>query len=614
MDYGAYKQAQDLKWNDRLFPGHYLKPGFPLNRPEVLRVEELIEREDCYDIETQNNHNFVIKGPGVVVHNSAIECFADYATTYNPEHNATVWVTSESKKYEDSGNKMLEDIGAEEKVFDHSWTVGAYGDMIVEVEGKPGVGIVNVDDSQHPANISRVDYKGSLIGFFETPFESGTGLQIGHECQLLPPWKYVHFRVLGAKKKRPLYGDPSMVERSVQLMGPETKQTTSKYGTSLLLNALPVYKRMRLTEDSILLARLHRGIEKYVYKIGVMGMPGDAVNSVVDNYVRILKRARALSTDPNDPKYDSRSNPMATVEDLFVPVWGDARNDLVIEKIGGEPNIRWLADLEEMRNQLAAALRCPLALLGAYMKEASGALGSEAISEQDVRFARTARRLQRSLINGYTRLLQIHFAFQGLDPDPDLFEVHMAETSSAEEKRMKEALDKSLDVCTKFMQTVSQAAPNLDRVEVWNYLNRKFIKLNDFDLQDYITEESTQLPPLEGQEGAAVPAAGAELPPMAAGEVAGEEEMTIEDANVPGRTEGEMTVPRVESVAKRRKSSLKEHVIKRNKAGLSTDFLAALPINESVSSMFEPENQWYEDFGKKKAKVIESTVVELVDA
>jgi hypothetical protein len=524
---------------------------------------------------------------------SATELYADYATTYNQMQGASVWITSESKEYTNNLMAFLESIGMEERIFDWGWTAAAYGDLFVGVEGEPGLGVISIDDNQHPANVSRVDYKGVLVGFYRTPFETG-GLEVtAGDANLLAPWEWVHIRVLGAKKKRPVYSDPTFSEyRTIHLMGPETKQVTSKYGTSLLINSIPIYKRLRLAEDSILLARLTRGILKYVYKIKVDGVNVEAAAEMVDDYMAILKRARALNTDPNAPNYDSKSNPMASVEDLFVPVWGDV-NDIMIEEIGGKTDIRWIADIEELRNQLASALRCPLSLLGGYVQEASGQLGSEAIEKLDIRFARSSRRVQRALIEGITRLCQIHLAYQNMDPDPSLFEVCMSETSTAEEEQLRDSLDTGVDVITKFMEMLESVAPNFDKVEILNYFNQKLLKLGDLDLKSYLKKEEEIAPPPPPEGATPGPGLPPETPPSPEVGEPGEAEMIVPPME--SRTENGMIN---EALKRVRESKL------RGKATRNLDFIAALPLPDNTESkLFLPGSAWSKIYEGVEVKV-----------
>ena len=277
---------------------------------------------------------------------SAVEVYADTATTYDQLHNASVWVTSENQKYLNELNKLLDRIDIEEKIFDWAYTLATYGDLFIKVIAEPGLGIITIDDSEHPINISRADYHGRLIGFYKTPLGYGsTTIE-----KLVPPWEYVHFRLLGVKRKRPYYGDPMWSEfRTINILSPDVKRIESTYGTPIIINALPVWKRLRLAEDALLMARISRGILRYIYKVKVSGENIEAVSEIIDEYDEILKKARALDIDPNNPEFLSKFSPLSTIEDIVIPVWGDT-NDLSIEKIGGEADIKWITDIEELRN------------------------------------------------------------------------------------------------------------------------------------------------------------------------------------------------------------------------------------------------------------------------
>ena len=776
---------------------------------------------------------------------SAVEMYTEVASTYSQLHSSTVWVTSEDRHISNVLNKFLDTICVEERIYDWLWNVGAYGDLFVEVEGAPGVGIVSIMDDEHPINLSRADYKGRLIGFYETPLGNSAVAK-----DLQPPWKYVHFRLLGARKKRPIYTDPNYTDyRSISLgMMADTRLFSTKYGVSLVNNALPIYKRLRLSEDSLMLSRLSKGVLRYVYKVGVdscftgdtqinladgtspaikhivdnidyykgrsvltvnpktlevepgkivggkltiknaqlvrvsidngryvdctpdhrfmlrdgtykqaqylesgdslmpyrtsasgAGYPtvyapndhkhkfvhrlmvgnacrgmvvhhkdfnvlnndlsnlqvmsvkehmllhkkegtwqrriGDgvieahkrgaydhftgskrdkefcasvsrgvkkaivegrkrcdgrkgkkytprievecvcgcgrkfevrvtqktkfynrdcfvrwakgnlkptpqameaavkshvgskpwnygltkdsdirvakygetfkehyregvagyrnhkvvsveflsrtedvydiqidknnnfplnigvfvhnsnleAVAEIVDEYKATLKRARAINTTPGEYNFDERMNDMGVNEDIIVPVWGDV-NNLAIEELGGKTDIRWITDIEEQRNQLASALRIPLQLLGGYSSELPASLGQSSLERLDIRFARSARRLQRAGITGITRLCQLHLAYLNMNPSTELFQVNMAETSSAEEEELKDALDKGVDIVDKLSDLiVKHAGEDIDKLELIDYLNQKVLKLNDLDLRTMVTrvQEST---------------------------------------------------------------------------------------------------------------------------
>ena len=528
---------------------------------------------------------------------SATELYADFATNYSSLHNASVWVTSEDAKYARVLNKFLQEtVGIEEKIFDWAYTTASYGNLFVKINGVPGTGVVSISDNEHPLNLSRVDHEGILVGFYRTPLGAYTGNQ-----KLLAPWEYVHFRLLGAKKKRSEFGDQSYTEfRSMYLLsGMSQKQATTRYGTSLLINALPVYKRLRLAEDSLLMARLTRGIIRYVWKLKVDSSNQEAVGELVEQYARLLKRARALDTSDDSPGYDSKANPMASIEDIFIPVWGET-GDLDYSKIGEDADIRWIVDIEELRNQLACSLRTPLSLLGGFVKEASGSLGSDSIEQLDIRFARSSRRLQRSLKEGISRICQIHLAYMNMDPDSSLFEVNMSETSTAEEAQLVKSLETGISVVAQVLDTLD-GIEGLDKIAIINYLNQKMLKLEDFDLNDYMEKKeivSTVSPVgIDGEEGGGEFAEG-EVPP--------------EEGIAPGEGMEKGEAP-IESTKKDLKHPIIETVF-------NTDSLSYLPItyNEKTGkhlrSWISQERHmkiWEKKFGSAKVLLVDDKGEEL---
>jgi len=490
---------------------------------EVIRMikkagitAEMVQRSINADIEISwDRWNIYQEVERAITHwmvGPAIELYAGTSTPFSPIHGATCWVQADSETYQRELNDLFDRISIEERIHDWAFTLAAYGDLFIELNGMPGLGIVSINDAEHPMNTSRVEYEGILVGFYKS-LQGFSGNQSTEKNTLIPPWKYVHMRLLGGIKRRSRFAENQYSEmRSVNLITTsETRQVTTRYGTSLLLNALPSYKRLRLAEDSLLLARVTRGIIKYIWKYKVDGTNMEAVSSLMDQYATLITRARAIDTREGSASFDSKNSSISAIEDIFIPVWGDI-NDLTYEKVGGEADIRWIVDIDNLRNQLATALATPPSLLGGYVKEATGSLGSEAIEQLGIRFARSARRIQRALINGLVRMCQIHLAYKGMDPDPQLFQIQMAETSTAEENAIRKGLETGLKTLGSFMSTLKKVSGRkLDPEKVFEYYNDKILRLEDFRIEDFYKSKDVIA---KEAEAAAAKAAAEAMPPM----------------------------------------------------------------------------------------------------
>jgi hypothetical protein len=432
---------------------------------------------------------------------AAVGLFADVATNFNRINNATVWVETESKEYKYQIEKLFDVINIEENIYDWAYSTCHLGDTFIRVFGEPGVGIVHIDDGAHPIDVSRLDYNSRLCGFYNTP----QGYFTSQQAPLLAPWEYVHMRLLGSKKRR-MSGNAGNEQyseyRTVSVMTPDSRRITNHYGASILADALPIWKRLRLAEDSVMMARITRGVLRYIYKVAVdKGANSDSVLEMLDGYISELKRARSLDTTSGN--FQDRFNAPAGMEDIILPVWGEVGN-LTVEKIGGEVDIKWIADIEELQRQLSTALKIPLPLLAGYADKAGGFEQGSALEKLDIRFARQARRIQRSLINGITRLVQIHLSYQGINPDLTLFKIRMSETSTAEEKEIVDSLSISTDVATKVFQLYDDAiGVDLDKKQLLEFLNNKILKLTDIEIEKLL---------LKGNKDAYKPATEEPLP------------------------------------------------------------------------------------------------------
>lgn len=198
-------------------------------------------------------------------------------------------------------------------------------------------------------------------------------------------------------------------------MTSDARRFNCKSGASILADALPVWKRLRLAEDSIMMARIMKSPQRFLFKVVIPddNSNSEAVANLVDQYQSEIKRSRAMNTDPNNPAFLDKFNAMAGAEDLIFPVWG-SENNLTVETLGGETDIKWIADIDKLENQLITALKVPKQLLAGYSGEGGGGFeGGTALERMDIRFARQSRRVQRSLIAGLTRMAQIHLAYAG---------------------------------------------------------------------------------------------------------------------------------------------------------------------------------------------------------
>ena len=386
--------------------------GSPYSRNELMNMvtNQLTvnhQRRFFYrECEQAMTHPYVI---------GACELLTDTVSAFSSTHNRSVWVTSKDKRKSNVANQLLMELGVEEKIRDWAGQLAEYGDLFIKMFGRKGTGVVYLDDRIHPADMERVDINGRLEGFVRTGYYSG---HASFNAELEAPWAYVHGRVYGSQYRIQnavlgMFGEPGM--RYQFLEDPEAKfRITTKYGTSILAPAVPVYKRLKLAEDAVLMARVTRGIMWYLYKIKTASGSFRQAAAKAEEYAEVLKRTTGLNISQNEWK--DRFEPIfAQVEDLYVPENGDVTVDA--QEYGGKnADIKGVVDVEMLENRLLGSLRVSKAMLG-VTDSLPGSIGEGAAQRISINFAKNAYRLQTGLRSMLARMVQVHFAYLGIDPD-----------------------------------------------------------------------------------------------------------------------------------------------------------------------------------------------------
>ena len=289
------------------------------------------------------------------------------------------------------------------------------------------------------------------------------------------------------------------------------------------------------------------------------------------SYANILKRARSVDTTAGQQSYNDRLSNLGMSEDLLCAVWGDV-NQLKVEKLGGDVDIKWLTDVDKLEQQLCTALAIPQPLLGG-----SGFDNGGSLEQMDIRFARNVNRIQRSLIQGITRLCQIHLSYLGLDPSTELFQLHMHDVSDAAAKEKQENLKLAISTTSELFDALAKVVgeDKLHRENVFNLCNENYLKLPDIQYEDLL------LP--EGKKNTAVPA---EPGAVAGGQVG--EELTAEGGE-------EASTP--EPLNASRNSE-------RRKKIMESKIMSSQSVGDLKSFTFQDQKIWESLYGEVRGHIL----------
>ena len=331
---------------------------------------------------------------------AALDIYAEESTTTN-EDGFILQIYSESKRIKsvlaDLFNNTL-DINTNLPM----WTRNTckYGDNFVFLKLDPEKGVVgcqqlpNIEIERR--EISQAGKANVEVG--QTELNRQLTFEWKTKNMTFQSWEIAHFRLLGDDRKLP-------------------------YGTSMLEKARRIWKQLLLSEDAMLIYRTSRAPERRIFKVFVGNMNDDDVEAYVNRVADKFKRQQVV--DSKTGNVDLRFNQMAVDQDYFVPV-RDPATPSPIETLAGAQNLSEIADIEYIQKKLLTALRVPKAFLG--FEEVVG--DGKNLSLQDIRFARTINRIQRSMIQELNKIAVIHLFLLGFEDELSNFTLGLTNPST----------------------------------------------------------------------------------------------------------------------------------------------------------------------------------------
>lgn len=300
-----------------------------------------------------------------------LDVYAEESTQRDYDKGVSVWVESKAPHMVEAGQNCLHNCQMEDKVMPITRRFCKYGDAFQRLLYQTGKGVLGwryaktVDVTRHEDKYCR------LVGFSE----QGKRFRQGKR-DVSWPWDYVHFRLLG-------------------------KDEESGYGTSLLAGMFQEWRRMALTEEAILMYRLRRMPDRNLIQVNVGNMEEHAAMAYVNAFRKKLRKHELV--DPATPNYRKQYNPITPLEDIFLPLVEGREHR--IETLSGAGNVGEVFDLDHFRDAFFGAAKAPKAYFGF-----EGDINAKAtLIQQDVRFARTAKRIQRATLYGLRQLLDVHY-------------------------------------------------------------------------------------------------------------------------------------------------------------------------------------------------------------
>jgi hypothetical protein len=328
---------------------------------------------------------------------SALDIYADESTTKN-EYGDVLQIKSTNENVRELLHNLFYDImNIEFNLWPWVRNLVKYGDAFLALEIAEDKGVINVMphsiynverlEGTDPNNQNYVKYKVELDRFGKKEYEQ---------------YEMAHFRMLSDTNFLP-------------------------YGKSMVEGARRIWKQLSLMEDAMLIHRIMRAPEKRIFKIDIGNIPPVEVDNYMQKIINKMKKTPFVNKDTGD--YNLKYNIQNLTEDFFLPVRG-SDSGTNIENLQGLEYAA-IEDIEYLRGKLFAALRVPKA----YLSYDENVNGKATLAAEDVRFARTIERIQRTVVSELTKIAIVHLAAQGIeDSEMTNFELTLTNASTIYEQ------------------------------------------------------------------------------------------------------------------------------------------------------------------------------------
>ena len=328
---------------------------------------------------------------------SALDIYADESTTKD-EYGDVIQIKSTNENVREVLHNLFYDVmNVEFNLWPWIRNMVKYGDAFLALEMAEGKGIINVMpysvynverlEGTDPHNKNYVKFKVELDQHGKKEYEN---------------YEMAHFRLLSDTNFLP-------------------------YGKAMVENARRIWKQLTLMEDAMLIHRIMRAPEKRVFKIDIGNIPPQEVDNYMQKIINKMKKTPFVNKDTGD--YNLKYNIQNLTEDFFLPVRG-SDSGTSIENLQGLEYAA-IEDIEYLKAKLFAALRVPKA----YLSYDENVNGKATLAAEDVRFARTIERIQRTVVSELTKIAIVHLAAQGIE-DSELtnFELSLTNASTIYEQ------------------------------------------------------------------------------------------------------------------------------------------------------------------------------------
>lgn len=325
----SFKKLSELKEGDEIFSFYkYTDPSCKcledvFQNAVIKSIEECEEEEEVFDlVNVEPNNHFSIK-------------VSDYV--YVEVHNCSKGDDGNIIKvvhYKNEVKKAVEEcFFGNIKINSQGYLIAKemlkFGNAYVFLNTRKGEGVIDlvflppeyirIELLQNSKNLDDYKYNWSGGGGGSNKFE---------------PWQIAHFKIIEDIENLP-------------------------YGTSILRSVVDTWRRIVLMREAIIIYRITRAPQRYLFKIDTSGMSPDEALAYADEMEKSLDKKPLINPATNE--IDFKTNPLSIQENIYMPTFTEDVGGVSV--LEGASNLSDIEDFKIIKEDFFAGLLIPKAFL-----------------------------------------------------------------------------------------------------------------------------------------------------------------------------------------------------------------------------------------------------------
>ena len=236
---------------------------------------------------------------------------------------------------------------------------------------------------------------------------------------------------------------------------------TVRRGKSMLIDAYKIWREKSLLENSILLNRITKSSIVRNIQVEVGDMPKTQVQATLRRVKELFEQKSALNVGEAMSEYN---NPGPIENNIFTATH-NGQGAITINSIGGDIDVKNLADLDAWIVKFYAAFGIPKAYLG-YTDDGAGFNGGTSLAIISSVFAKGVKRVQNAIIQALTDAINLFLIDKGCKAYLNNFVLKMKAPITQEEIDYRSDLTNRISAISNMQSLFSDIEDKARRLEI----------------------------------------------------------------------------------------------------------------------------------------------------